>query len=708
MPGRTPHQRAQRRAAIEQRAALAAAAPNQPRPPATALSLAEVGLARTAGGRPLWVPIPCTGCSTHEEVFAGLEIGRGFILQDGPRVTCSQCGGTGLGPQGEALLAPQFEIFLGGAKGGAKTDCGIAFLIAGDRNVLNLALSGVADPISMSYTNHPHYRGMVLRKNQRDLDAWIDRARMIYEPLGAEFVHGPAHFRFPSGAKIVTGHLGDADAYEKYSGVETHRMVIEEATQIPSLELYMRVRSCCRSSWPELKPQILLTGNPDGPGLAWVKDRFVQPTVAGSPVPPKTPVEEEYTHPFTGERHKISRVFIPAGLSDNPYLLRDESYVMNLMSLDDRLRRAYLDGDWSVMGGTYFDEFRRTPLAGEPQNARHVVATDSTPLAPWWPRLVGGDWGYTHESAFLWAAGSPDGAIDVYREKVFSRVSAVEVGVEIALATRDELNALPGRAVILYLSHDAFGPRTDERWIAELIGQGIGQVLGPDAVYLPDLKVRQLRLAVEADPAAMRIEEFDAASQSVYAHRRAGITIRRAPAARITGWQYCREALRWRSSTPPPGEIDWELALQVFRRGGLKPYEEYLRSFEAARRVEVLPRLRIRDCCPRLIDAIPRAVRDPENIEDVWKKHFTGMDLLDAWRYLMMGWRAESAIVRDEAAVRAEQLAALADVAERIQADRFLAAKAAENRPRPISIPRAARVLRSATRLAGSAGRWLM
>jgi hypothetical protein len=43
--------------------------------------------------------------------------------------------------------------------------------------------------------------------------------------------------------------------------------------------------------------------------------------------------------------------------------------------------------------------------------------------------------------------------------------------------------------------------------------------------------------------------------------------------------------------------------------------------------------------CVRLIDAIPRAVHDESNPEDISKRHFTGMDSIDSLKYLLKGFQ---------------------------------------------------------------------
>ena len=78
-----------------------------------------------------------------------------------------------------------YEVLYGGARGGGKTDAGIVWL-----------LKGVEDP---------NYVGLCIRRNYSDLRNWLDRAKQLFKT--ATCSGNPAVFKFPSGAKIYTGHL---------------------------------------------------------------------------------------------------------------------------------------------------------------------------------------------------------------------------------------------------------------------------------------------------------------------------------------------------------------------------------------------------------------------------------------------------------------------------------------------------------------------
>lgn len=226
-----------------------------------------------------------------------------------------------------ALMRTEYEVLYGGARGGGKSDAGIAWLLYG--------------------VGEPKYRALVIRKNYVDLLDWFDRAARIYcsPPFNAK-ASGKNCFEFPSGAKIHLGHLSDSGAYQKYQGHEYQAMLVEELTQIPSEELYLKLIASCRSTVKGLRPQVFCTCNPGEVGHAWVKRRFVSPSV------PMTP--------FVDAVSGRSRIYVPATVSDNPALMEaDPEYVKFLDSLPEDLKAWWRYGSWEqqkVKGAIYGDE----------------------------------------------------------------------------------------------------------------------------------------------------------------------------------------------------------------------------------------------------------------------------------------------------------------------------------------------------------------
>lgn len=245
--------------------------------------------------------------------------------------------------QALALARTEKEILYGGARGGGKTDAGMAF--------------------PLYHIGNPLFRALVIRRNADDLKDWIDRATRMYSSCGATPVGSPAEFRFPSGAIIRTGHLNDADAYTKYQGHEYQNMVIEELTQIPREDDYEKLLGSCRSTIADVPAQIFCTTNPDGVGWAWVKNRWNIPDHPN----PNNPIITSHRDEVSGVENKL--VFVPALIWDNEKLIKaDPGYIDYLRSITDPdLRDAWLNGSWAgitVKGAYYGDDMAKATSEG--------------------------------------------------------------------------------------------------------------------------------------------------------------------------------------------------------------------------------------------------------------------------------------------------------------------------------------------------------
>lgn len=234
-----------------------------------------------------------------------------------------------------ALLADVDELLMGGARGPGKTECGQIWEVEPD------------------YIENPKYRGLVIRRNSKDLTDWADRAEHLYRSCRAVRTGNPPVFTLPSGAKIRTGHLRDKNAYTQYQGHEYQKVLIEELTQIPREDDYEKLIASCRSTIG-LKAKVFATTNPDGPGHEWVKARFCcdEPDMQ----------IRYYKDEATGITR--TRLFIPCNVEDNPVLIeKDPGYVAFLNNIKDEvLRKQWREGNWDdfdIEGAYYLHQLRQ-------------------------------------------------------------------------------------------------------------------------------------------------------------------------------------------------------------------------------------------------------------------------------------------------------------------------------------------------------------
>ena len=269
-----------------------------------------------------------------------------------------------------------YEILYGGARGGGKTDAGIVWLLKG--------------------VNDPNYIGLCIRRNYSDLRNWLDRAKQLFTT--ATCSGNPAVFKFPSGAKIYTGHLSQENSYEVYQGWNISRLLIEELGQIPNEESYLKLVSSVRST-TSIKPQVFTTANPGGSGHQWIKKRWnigrKKPNVA-----------------FKDTISNRKRIYIPATIDDNPTLKdSDPEYVRFLDALPEPLRSAWRYGDWDVFAGQYFKEC-------DPRV--HCISTKRAEKLGYGKeynnRYIGIDWGYSAPFGAIWLEVTPQNRVFCYKE----------------------------------------------------------------------------------------------------------------------------------------------------------------------------------------------------------------------------------------------------------------------------------------------------
>jgi len=288
------------------------------------------------------------------------------------------------GPQTDLVKCPVFEVFYGGARGGGKTD------------------GSIGDWLNHAGQYGEHAIGLFIRRKLVALSEVIARTKVLFYKLGAKWHEQKKEWLMPNGARLKFAYLDrDSDA-EEYQGHNYTRVYIEEATNFPFPEPINKLKGTLRSA-AGVPCGMRLTGNPGGPGHHWVKDRYIDPAPGGY----KVLVEEEEieTEPGVFVLAKIDRVFIPAKLRDNQMMLKaDPSYVLRLRQTgSEALVKAWLEGDWNGVDGTFFSEF---------DEKRHVI-TGKLHLPAHWTVFRALDWGSAAPFSVGWYAVS-DGTLPEY------------------------------------------------------------------------------------------------------------------------------------------------------------------------------------------------------------------------------------------------------------------------------------------------------
>ena len=327
------------------------------------------------------------------------------------------------GPQTDFLSAGERDVLYGGAAGGGKS----------------FAL--LADPLR--FCHNPNHRGLLLRRTLDELTELIDKSRQLYPKAfpGAKFRESKSTWVFPSGATIWFTYLDKDKDVTRFQGQAFNWIGIDEITQYPTPYVWDYLRSRLRATDPELQQHLYMrcTANPGGVGGWWVKKTYIDGVEPNKSFPAfDIETKKEFLWPPGHEKAGqplFLRKFVPARLTDNPYLMADGQYEAMLRSLPEVERKRLLEGDWDVAEGAAFPEFSRS---------RHVVEHFELPTN--WPRIRAADYGYASPSCVLWGAIDWDNNIWVYRELYAKHLTAEELADKILEA--EELDPQPHYTVL--------------------------------------------------------------------------------------------------------------------------------------------------------------------------------------------------------------------------------------------------------------------
>ncbi len=273
-----------------------------------------------------------------------------------------------------------------------------------------------------------------------------------------------------NGSTTRFGYCRNENDVYQYQGAEFLFIGLDELTHF-TLKQWQFLTSRNRCPVPRSFACMAGASNPGNIGHAWVKALWVDRVPPAGFERPELYDASDYD-------------FIRAKLADNPIYANDAAYHRTLEALPEHLRRAFLEGDWNVFAGQYFDVF---------EFGRHTVRPEELRLEPWWPRWISIDWGFQHPSAVYWHCAIPQAVtrgswpapredsaqsfshgsrntehgsrIVTYREFVQSGLSPRMLAQGIAERSGRE------RISEVFLSPDAFAHRTSEASIAEQLGE---------------------------------------------------------------------------------------------------------------------------------------------------------------------------------------------------------------------------------------------
>lgn len=194
-------------------------------------------------------------------------------------------------------------------------------------------------------------------------------------------------FKFTCGSAIKLGYCANDGDLLQYQGTEYDVIFFDEATQLT--EYQMKTITACLRGVNDFPKRVYYTCNPGGVGHQYIKRIFID-------------------RRYSDGENPADYAFIQSLVTDNKVLMKSQpDYVKQLEALPPKLRKAWLEGDWDIFEGQFFEEFRDDPEHYADRLYTHVIDPFEPP--PDWTIYRSFDWGYNKPFSCGWWAVDRDG-----------------------------------------------------------------------------------------------------------------------------------------------------------------------------------------------------------------------------------------------------------------------------------------------------------
>lgn len=196
-------------------------------------------------------------------------------------------------------------------------------------------------------------------------------------------------FTFFNGSTIWFGYCNNDSDLDQYQGAEYDVIFFDEATQLKE-EWLKKINLAVRQP-NGLPKRTYYTCNPGGVSHNYIKRLFIDKQYQDNEIP------ENYS-------------FTQALVTDNKVLMEIQpEYKAELEALPPKLRKAWLEGDWDIFEGQFFEDFVDRPEYYEDRQWTHVIEPFEIPDG--WKIYRSFDWGYNKPFSCGWWAVDYDGVV---------------------------------------------------------------------------------------------------------------------------------------------------------------------------------------------------------------------------------------------------------------------------------------------------------
>ena len=205
----------------------------------------------------------------------------------------------------------------------------------------------------------------------------------------ASYNDSKKNITFPNGSRILFRYCDNEKDADRFQGTEVDILFIDEATH-QSEEKYKKLSACVRGV-NDFPKRIYLSMNPGGEGHHWVKRLFID-------------------RKYQDNENSDDYMFIQSLVTDNKALMdADPDYIRQLEALPPKLRKAWLEGDWNIFEGMFFEDFVDRPDQYASRQWTHVI--DPFEIPDSWKIYRSFDWGYNKPFSCAWWAVDYEGVV---------------------------------------------------------------------------------------------------------------------------------------------------------------------------------------------------------------------------------------------------------------------------------------------------------
>ena len=281
--------------------------------------------------------------------------------------------------QKKVLKATTHHIGFGGARGGGKS-----WVVRTKAKLLAFKYGKELHPFKTT-----GIRILIVRRTYPELiNNHINTLRT--ELLGvAKYNDKDKVLKFFNGATINFAYCDNDKDLDRLQGQEYDVIFLDEATQLS--EYQMKTICACNRGVNNFPKRVYYTCNPGGQGHQYIKRIFID----------KVYVDGENPSDYT---------FIQSLVTDNKVLMESQpDYIKQLEALPPKLKKAWLEGDWNIFEGQFFEDFVDRPEQYESKQWTHVIEPFEIPDN--WTIYRSFDWGYNKPFACCWFAVDEDGVV---------------------------------------------------------------------------------------------------------------------------------------------------------------------------------------------------------------------------------------------------------------------------------------------------------